>query len=90
MCIIKPKAVIFDFDGTLVDSESIYTKSLIAVSDKMNVLKNIDFKSIAGMQTNDIHDILKKDGHYVPDNFFNETEKYFYKLLGSDIIRERP
>ncbi len=86
MCIIKPKAVIFDFDGTLVDSESIYTKSLIAVSDKMNVLKNIDFKSIAGMQTNDIHDILKKDGHYVPDNFFTETEKYFYKLLETDLI----
>lgn len=85
MNIIKPKAIIFDFDGTLVDSESIYTKSLIATAEKMNVLKNIDFESMAGMQTNDIRSILKKGGHYVPDNFFSETEKYFHKLLETNL-----
>lgn len=85
MDIIRPKAIIFDFDGTLVDSESIYTKSLIAVADKMNILKDVDFESMAGMQTNDMRNILKKEGHYVPDNFFDDTEKYFYKLLETDL-----
>ncbi|WP_157151243.1 HAD family phosphatase [Brachyspira sp. SAP_772] len=85
MDIIKPKAIIFDFDGTLVDSESVYTKSLIVTANKMNVLKDIDFESMTGMQTNDISKILKKEGHYIPDNFFYETEKHFYKLLGSNL-----
>ena len=85
MCIIKPKAIIFDFDGTLVNSESIYTKSLIETAGRMNVLKDVDFESIAGMQTNDIWNILKNKGYYVPDNFFSETEKYFHKLLETDL-----
>ncbi|ELV05388.1 HAD-superfamily hydrolase, partial [Brachyspira hampsonii 30599] len=37
---IKIKAAIFDFDGTLVDSESLYTKALIHTSNEMNVLKD--------------------------------------------------
>ncbi|WP_297203703.1 HAD family phosphatase [uncultured Brachyspira sp.] len=85
MCIIKPKAIIFDFDGTLVNSESIYTKSLIETAGRMNVLKDVDFESMAGMQTNDIWNILKNKGYYVPDNFFSETEKYFHKLLETDL-----
>ncbi len=85
MDIIKPKAIIFDFDGTLVDSESIYTKSLIVTADKMNILKDVDFESMAGMQTNDIWNILKNEGYYVPDNFFKETEKYFYELLETNL-----
>ena len=82
---MKPKSVIFDFDGTLVDSENIYTKSLIETANKMNVLKNVDFESMAGMQTNDIWNILKKEGYYVPDNFFSETEKYFHKMLETNL-----
>ena len=85
MNIIKPKAIIFDFDGTLVNSESIYTKSLIIIADKMNVLKGIDFKSMAGMQTNDIKNILINEGHYIPDNFFSDTEKYFLKLMETNL-----
>lgn len=85
MSIIKPKAIIFDFDGTLVDSESIYTKSLVVTADKMNVLKGIDFKSMAGMQTNDIKNILINKGYYIPDNFFSETEKYFLKFLETNL-----
>ena len=38
---IKIKAAIFDFDGTLVDSESLYTKSLIYMADKMKVLEDV-------------------------------------------------
>lgn len=85
MDIIKPKSIIFDFDGTLVDSESIYTKSLIVTADRMNILKDIDFESMAGMHTNDIWNILKKKGYTVPDNFFSETEKYFYELLETNL-----
>ena len=45
---IKLEAAIFDFDGTLVDSETLYTKSLIETANKMNVLQDVDFESMAG------------------------------------------
>ena len=52
---VKLESAIFDFDGTLVDSETLYTKSLIATANKMNVLKDADFESMAGYQTKDIY-----------------------------------
>ncbi|HJH55238.1 MAG TPA: HAD family phosphatase [Brachyspira hyodysenteriae] len=82
---IKVKAAIFDFDGTLVDSESLYTKALIHVSNEMNVLKEVDFKSLAGYQTKDIDNILKKEGYHIPDNFFKESEVYFHKIIETDL-----
>ena len=83
--IIKVKAAIFDFDGTLVDSESLYTKALIHTSNEMNILKEVDFKYLAGYQTKDIEDILKKEGNYIPDNFFKEAEIYFRKIIETDL-----
>ena len=55
---IKLDSAIFDFDGTLVDSETLYTKSLIFTANKMNVLQNVDFESMAGYQTQDMYNIL--------------------------------
>ena len=81
---IKLKSAIFDFDGTLVDSETLYTKSLISTANKMNVLQDVDFESMAGYQTQDMYNILIKN-HYVPDNFFEETAKYFYKIIETDL-----
>ncbi len=81
---IKLEAAIFDFDGTLVDSETLYTKSLIATANKMNVLQDIDFESMAGYQTQDMYNILIKS-HYVPDNFFDETADYFHKIIETDL-----
>ena len=81
---IKLEAAIFDFDGTLVDSETLYTKSLIATANKMNVLQNVDFESMAGYQTQDMYNILIKN-HYIPDNFFEETAKYFHKIIETDL-----
>ena len=81
---IKLEAAIFDFDGTLVDSETLYTKSLIATANKMNVLKDADFESMAGYQTQDMYNILIKS-HYVPDNFFDETADYFHKIIETDL-----
>ena len=81
---IKLEAAIFDFDGTLVDSETLYTKSLIATASKMNVLQDIDFESMAGYQTQDMYNILIKT-HYVPDNFFDETADYFHKIIETDL-----
>ena len=83
--IIKVKATIFDFDGTLVDSESLYTKALIHTSNEMNILKEVDFKYLAGYQTKDIEDILKKEGYHIPDNFFKEAEIYFHKIIETDL-----
>lgn len=57
---IKLDSAIFDFDGTLVDSETLYTKSLIFMANKMNVLQNVDFESMAGYQTQDMYNILIK------------------------------
>lgn len=81
---IKLEAAIFDFDGTLVDSETLYTKSLIKIANKMNVLQDVDFESMAGYQTKDMYNILIKN-HYVPDNFFAETSKYFRKIIETDL-----
>ena len=82
---IKVKAVIFDFDGTLVDSESLYTKALINVANEMNVLKGVDFKSLTGYQTKDIDNILKKEGYHIPDNLFKEAEVRFHKIMETDL-----
>uniref|UniRef100_UPI003F4C6C8F HAD family hydrolase n=1 Tax=Brachyspira catarrhinii TaxID=2528966 RepID=UPI003F4C6C8F len=82
---IKVKAVIFDFDGTLVDSESLYTKALIKVANEMNVLKGVDFKSLTGYQTKDIDNILKKEGYHIPDNLFKEAEVRFHKIMETDL-----
>lgn len=81
---IKLEAAIFDFDGTLVDSETLYTKSLIATANKMNVLQDVDFESMAGYQTQDMYNILIKN-HYIPDNFFDETADYFHKITETDL-----
>lgn len=81
---IKLEAAIFDFDGTLVDSETLYTKSLIKTANKMNVLQDVDFDSMAGYQTKDMYNILIKN-HYVPDNFFPETSDYFRKIIETDL-----
>lgn len=81
---IKLEAAIFDFDGTLVDSETLYTKSLIKTANKMNVLQDVDFDSMAGYQTKDMYNILIKN-HYVPDDFFPETSDYFRKIIETDL-----
>lgn len=81
---IKLEAAIFDFDGTLVDSETLYTKSLIKTANKMNVLQDVDFDSMAGYQTKDMYNILIKN-HYVPDDFFTETSDYFRKIIETDL-----
>lgn len=82
---IQIKGAIFDFDGTLVDSESLYTKALIYISNKMNVLTDVDFGALAGYQTADIDNILKKEGYNIPDNFFREAEIYFHKIIETDL-----
>lgn len=82
---IKIKAAIFDFDGTLVDSESLYTRALNYVSDKMNILKDVDFQSFAGYKTKDIDNMLKEAGHNIPDEFFKEAEIYFHKIIETDL-----
>ena len=81
---IKLEAAIFDFDGTLVDSETLYTKSLIETANKMNVLQDVDFESMAGYQTQDMYNIFIKS-HYVSDNFFDETADYFHKIIETDL-----
>lgn len=81
---VKLESAIFDFDGTLVDSETLYTKSLIFTANKMNVLQDVDFESMAGYQTQDMYNILIKN-HYIPDNFFDETADYFHKIIETDL-----
>ncbi|MEI0530858.1 HAD family phosphatase [Brachyspira pilosicoli] len=81
----KIKGVIFDFDGTLVDSESLYTKSLIHTSKQMNKLTDVDFAAMAGYQTNDIKRMLIEKNYIIPKDFFEDTEKYFRKIIETDL-----
>ena len=81
----KLKGAIFDFDGTLVDSESLYTKALIHTSKEMNELTNVDFASMAGYQTNDIKRMLIERNYIIPENFFENTSKYFRKIIETDL-----
>ena len=81
----KLKGAIFDFDGTLVDSETLYTKALIHTSKEMNKLTNIDFSSMAGYQTDDIKKILIEKNYIIPTNFFENAEKYFHKIIETDL-----
>lgn len=81
----KIKGAIFDFDGTLVDSESLYTKALMHISKEMNELTDIDFASMAGYQTNDIKKMLREKNYIIPTNFFENAEKYFHKIIETDL-----
>lgn len=79
------KGAIFDFDGTLVDSETLYTKALIHISQEMNELTDIDFASMAGYQTSDIKKMLIDRNYIIPKNFFENAEKYFRKIIETDL-----
>ncbi|WP_295297217.1 HAD family phosphatase [uncultured Brachyspira sp.] len=81
----KIKGAIFDFDGTLVDSESLYTKSLIYISKEMNKLTDVDFASMAGYQTDDIKKMLIERNYTIPKDFFENAEKYFHKIIETDL-----
>ena len=81
----KIKGAIFDFDGTLVDSESLYTKSLIHTSKEMNKLTDVDFASMAGYQTDDIKKMLIERNYTIPKDFFENAEKYFHKIIETDL-----
>lgn len=81
----KIKGAIFDFDGTLVDSESLYTKSLIHTSKEMNKLIDVDFASMAGYQTDDIKKMLIERNYTIPKDFFENAEKYFHKIIETDL-----
>ena len=81
----KIKGAIFDFDGTLVDSETLYTKALIYTSKEMNELTDIDFSSMAGYQTNDIKRMLREKNYIIPTNFFENAEKYFRRIIETDL-----
>lgn len=76
-------AVIFDFDGTLVNTEPIYTKSLVITAKKLGVLEDVDFASMAGYQTKDMDRIIRET-HYVPDNFFDTAGKTFHEILKTE------
>lgn len=79
------KGAIFDFDGTLVDSETLYTKSLIHISKEMNKLTDVDFASMAGYQTDDIKKMLIERNYTIPKDFFENAEKYFHKIIETDL-----
>lgn len=81
----KIKGAIFDFDGTLVDSESLYTKSLMHTSKEMNKLTDVDFASMAGYQTDDIKKMLIERNYTIPKDFFENAEKYFHKIIETDL-----
>ena len=75
---------IFDFDGTIVDSETIYTKALYKTAKQMNALTDIDFYKLAGYQTKDMYNIIAKT-HKIPEDFFSNTQLVFDSMLETEL-----
>lgn len=82
---ISLKAAIFDFDGTLVNTEPIYTKSLVMTAQYFKVMEDVDFASMAGYETKDMEKILK-NSYDIPKDFFSKTSEIFHELLKKDVM----
>lgn len=90
------KIIFWDYDGTLVDTEMWYKKSIIAYFKENDILlKDITndyfFKNISGKHPEYFIDKLKQDGYITKSSMINinEIEKYytdfFKKLKVGDI-----
>lgn len=84
---IKIKTVLFDFDGTLVNTEPLFTKSFEIAAKKCGIDDDIDFRFGIGKTDEYMVAELKKK-YNVPDNFmeiamnvFNSLDKTEFKIF---------
>jgi len=79
------KAVIFDFDGTLVDSEQLHIDVLRkAIKTKVNVdIKPEEIGKLAGMTYLDKIRILLKDIEYDENEVLKQAREYFFNSFKS-------
>ena len=84
------KAVLFDLDGTLVDSESYYVNGTIKWLSKCGV--NIDFKTasgIIGMNMDETYEYISRISGITINKIMEVNENYFSKedpLIYSEIL----
>lgn len=80
----KVKAVIFDFDGTLISSEVIQLKALERAIKEVGINEEVDFTFAIGHSDEFLFEGLKKK-YNVPDNFLDINKKYFNIIAEKEI-----
>lgn len=73
---IKVKTVLFDFDGTLIDTEPLFIKSFEITAKKCGINECIDFRFGIGKTDEYMMKKLKKK-YDVPDDFFAQSIEVF-------------
>lgn len=88
------KAIIFDFDGTLVDSERVKIEAAIKTFKELGMpLNDLEIQSIAGKSSKDFVPNFLLDRGIVDDNISRETlnkHKSNYDVLWEEIVTLTP
>ncbi len=77
------KAVIFDFDGTLVDSEPVHLKALILTAKHFNIMPDEDFHFAIGHNEVYLMHYLRRNYPNVPDGFLEKSYEIFFSIFNS-------
>ena len=77
------KAILFDFDGTLVDTQHLYNKALSQVLLKFNPVYTVEYctKFFDGKCWNDAFDTLSIQENFNKDAIFNEGLAIAHELI---------
>jgi len=92
--ILKTKRMyLFDFDGTLADTETLHWKAYNVCLEKFNVrLKEENIKRYIGNQETKIYKMIQKDFNIIfnEKDFFDERIKYYLELVKSENLQPFP
>jgi len=87
------KMYLFDFDGTLADTETLHWKAYNVCLKRFNViLKEKNIKKYIGNQETSIYKMIKEDFNIIFDekDFFEERIKHYLQLVKSENLQPFP
>ena len=87
------KMYLFDFDGTLADTETLHWQAFNICLKKFNVvLKEKNIKKYIGNQETKIYKMIQEDFNIIFDEqeFFEERIKYYLQLVKSENLQPFP